>query len=139
MRVGARGIAVVAALALAAFAVAYAAASGADGEPSSRKASRELPAPAKAPETRDLERVAPLPSVIGRQPGVVADDEAPADTGADPTQPSGGYGGGYGGGGGGTSQPAPEEPADIDEESVWNPLDPPPPTGEDTGEGGATP
>jgi hypothetical protein len=92
------------------------------GDSGSRAPAPELPDPAKAPATRNLERVTAFPRLLERQRGDGQATEAPPETESEPSQPSGG---GYGGGGGSGSGPT--EPTPVPEgeaPSEWNPWDP---------------
>jgi hypothetical protein len=121
MGTGARGIGLVALLALIGFGAAYAVARAVDDEESgSRVSAPGLPDRGKAPATRNLERVARFPALIGRDGGSTP---AAEDTPGDERARSGsGGGGGFrgGGGGGGGGEQIPGTPPPVTE--------PPPPT-----------
>jgi hypothetical protein len=125
MRIGARGIALLALLALAGFAGAFALTRALDGGGSESRASApELPDPGKAPATRNLERVIAFPPLLERQGGGGEAAEAAPTTEVEPSQPGSGYAGGGGSGGGSREvTPVPEE------EDVWDPFDPLDPAG----------
>jgi hypothetical protein len=106
MSAGARRFALLAAIALVAFAAAYVLTRAADddaaGEPGAAPALSE---PARAPATRDLDPIT-LPAAIAREGGTSRAPDEPAAEEPETSQPSGGggfAGGGGGGGGGGTT------------------------------------